>query len=193
MKKMKVITFSGVQPPFCVNSPSGQDGHNPSPSAVWQQEVRFEQGTNYLVVADSGRGKSTLCSYITGCRNDYTGTIKFDDTDVRSLTRSQWLHIRRNTISCLYQDLQLFPELTAMENVEIKNRLTSHVDTKTITSWFEELGIADKQHVAVRLLSFGQQQRVALIRSLCQPFSFLLADEPVSHLDDTMLPMPQAS
>ena len=148
------------------------------------QDISFERGKSYLVEAESGRGKSTMCSYMMGYRHDYTGTIMFDQTDVRSLSRAQWTDIRRHVVSCLYQDLRLFPELTVIENIEIKNRLTRHIDAATISSWLEELDIAEKRGTPVRLLSFGQQQRVAIIRSLCQPFSFLLADEPVSHLDD---------
>ena len=174
---MEIITFSGVLPQVFSSNPPGQ-------SAVWQQEVSFERGKSYLVEADSGCGKSTLCSYITGSRNDYSGTILFDQTDVSRFSRSQWLDLRRRVVSSVYQDLRLFPELTAIENIEIKNRLTHHIDGKTISAWLAELDIAEKRDTPVRLLSFGQQQRVAIIRSLCQPFSFLLADEPVSHLDD---------
>ena len=71
-----------------------------------------------------------------------------------------------------------------MENVEIKNCLTRFKTKKEIERWFEALGIADKMSSPVRLLSFGQQQRVAMIRALVQPFDFLLADEPISHLDE---------
>ena len=71
-----------------------------------------------------------------------------------------------------------------MENVEIKNSLTGFKSKQEIGRWFEALGIADKMSSPVRLMSFGQQQRVAMIRALVQPFDFLLADEPVSHLDD---------
>ena len=92
--------------------------------------------------------------------------------------------MRRQQVSCLFQELRLFPELTAYENVDIKNRLTHYQSRRRIDEWFERLGIADKRAVKVGLLSFGQQQRVALMRSLVQPFDFLLADEPVSHLDE---------
>ena len=84
----------------------------------------------------------------------------------------------------LFQELRLFPELTAIENVEIKNSLTHFKTKEEIEQWFEALGIADKMQTPVRFLSFGQQQRVAMIRALVQPFDFLLADEPISHLDD---------
>ena len=95
-----------------------------------------------------------------------------------------WVDVRLRSLSVLWQDLRLFPELTAMENVQIKNQLTDFHSKKQIEEWFERLGIADKKNSKVGRLSFGQQQRVALIRSLCQPFDFFFADEPISHLDE---------
>ena len=95
------------------------------------------------------------------------------------------MDVRQQQISMLFQDMRLFPELTALENVEIKNHLTSHVDKATAMDWFEQLGISDKLHSKADILSQGQQQRVAMIRALVQPFDFLVVDEPISHLDDT--------
>lgn len=154
-------------------------------SDIWQQEVGFERGHLYLVEADSGKGKSTFCSYIVGYRNDYTGKVCFDGRNSRELRVSDWVRLRQRHLSCLFQELRLFPELTALENVEIKNKLTGHKTRREIEEWFDMLGISDKLHAKAGLMSFGQQQRVALIRSLVQPFDFLLADEPISHLDDT--------
>ena len=154
-------------------------------SDIWRQQVTLEKGKTYLVEASSGTGKSSLCSFIIGYRNDYDGDILFDSSDIRLFNTDDWTKQRQCHISILFQELRLFPELTAMENVEIKNNLTRFKTTKEITTWFEVLGIADKMQSPVRFLSFGQQQRVAMIRALVQPFDFLLADEPVSHLDET--------
>ena len=79
--------------------------------------------------------------------------------------------------------MRLFPELTALENVALKNRLTGHKSDSEISAMFERLGIADKQQSLVGKMSIGQQQRVAIVRTLCQPCDFFLLDEPVSHLD----------
>ena len=153
-------------------------------SQVWQQSLTFERGHVYLIEADSGSGKSTFCSYILGYRHDYEGKILFDSQDVTSLKVSDWTRLRQEEFSYLFQELRLFPELTAYENVDIKNRLTHHQEKEKIESWFERLGIADKLNARVGQLSYGQQQRVAMMRALCQPFSFILVDEPISHLDD---------
>lgn len=154
-------------------------------SEIWQQDVVFEKGRLYLVEADSGKGKSTFCSYIQGYRNDFSGQLLFDDVDVKSLKVSDWVNIRERHISLLFQELRLFPELTAMENVEIKNKLTGFKPRAHIDEWFDMLGIGDKRDAKVGRMSFGQQQRVAMIRALVQPFDFILADEPISHLDDS--------
>lgn len=153
-------------------------------SDVWNEEITFHKGHYYLLEANSGKGKSTFCSYLIGYRHDFDGNILFDEQNINALTIKDWAEIRTRQVSYLFQELRLFPELTALENVLIKNNMT-HFKTKAqILDWFEELGVADKLNVRIGQMSFGQQQRVALIRSLVQPFDFLLADEPISHLDD---------
>lgn len=152
-------------------------------SEVWRKYVEFEKGNTYLVEADSGKGKSTFCSYVIGYRHDYSGQILFDDKDIKAMRVADWTNVRKQNISYLFQELRLFPELTAFENVEIKNRLTGFKTREEIEQMFERLGIMDKLNVKVGLMSFGQQQRVAMIRALVQPFDFILADEPISHLD----------
>ena len=153
-------------------------------SDVWRQDVVFERGKTYLVEADSGKGKSTFCSYLLGYRSDYSGQLLFDDENTKNYSIAQWTDTRRRHVSHLFQELRLFPELTAFENVMIKNNLTGYTDEEQIRKWFEQLGIADKLKEKIGRMSFGQQQSVALIRSLVQPYEFLVVDEPISHLDD---------
>jgi ABC-type lipoprotein export system ATPase subunit len=153
-------------------------------SDVWHQSLEFVKGEKVLIEAASGTGKSSLCSYIYGYRNDYQGIICFDGKNIQSLGVNEWVEIRKTSLSMLFQELRLFTELSAWENVQIKNSLTGFKSKKEIKIWFEALGIADKWEVPLGKLSFGQQQRVALIRALCQPFDFIFLDEPVSHLDD---------
>lgn len=153
-------------------------------SDIWLSDFELERGKRYLIEAESGAGKSSLCSYLYGQRDDYRGEILFDGEDIRRFTVGEWSRLRQRSVAILFQDLKLFDELTALENVELKNRLTKTQSRATILSWFEELGIADKVNAPVGRMSYGQQQRVALIRALCQPLDFLLLDEPISHLDD---------
>ncbi|MBQ6612907.1 MAG: ATP-binding cassette domain-containing protein [Alistipes sp.] len=174
---MSVIKLQGVVPEIFA---SNQNLH----SDIWLQDVAFEQGKRYLIEADSGTGKSSLLSFLYGQRGDYRGDILFNDQDIRTLNSRDWSVVRQSVLSILFQDLKLFGELTALENVQIKNRLTKSQNDRIIKAWFEELGIADKLKTRIDHMSYGQQQRVALIRALCQPFNFLLLDEPISHLDD---------
>lgn len=160
-------------------------GREEDHSEVWLRNVEFERGKHYLISAESGTGKSSLCSYIYGYRIDYSGVMQFDGTDIRTLSVEQWCDVRKNHIAYLPQDLRLFPELTAIENIQLKNRLTNFKTEKEIISYFERLSIPEKVNSPVGKLSIGQQQRVAIIRALCQPADFILLDEPVSHLDET--------
>lgn len=153
-------------------------------SDIWLNSARFTRGGRYLVEAASGGGKSSMCAYIFGSRTDFAGRILFDGEDTRGFSIGRWQEIRRRHLAYLPQELSLFPELTAWENVQLKNRLTRYASDRMIGDWFERLGIDSRRDTPAGRMSVGQQQRVALIRSICQPFDFILLDEPVSHLDE---------
>ena len=174
---MDKITLKGVVPEIFAS-------RGDLSSDIWHRDVSFERGKCYLVRTASGTGKSSLCSYIYGQRGDYRGTILFDNEDISRYDSSRWSSVRQSDIAILFQELRLFGELTALENVWIKNSITNLKSREEILRLFEEFGIADKLDARTDHLSYGQQQRVALIRALCQPFSFILLDEPISHLDD---------
>ena len=86
-------------------------------------------------------------------------------------------------MSVVFQDLQLFPELTVGENLLLKNSLQNVFNEEEIRAMLRELDIENKWDQKCQFLSMGQQQRVAIVRALCQPFEILLMDEPFSHLD----------
>lgn len=174
---MELITLNNTLPRVFA-------GQNDKASDVWLRDLTLERGKRHLISAESGTGKSSLCSYIYGYRQDYSGTIAFDGKDIRLFTVAEWCDIRQRHIAYLPQDLRLFGELTAIENVELKNRLTGYKSHEEISNMFKTMGIADKMDSPVSKLSIGQQQRVAIIRALCQPYDFIMLDEPVSHLDD---------
>lgn len=153
-------------------------------SAIWNKMVSFSKGNSYLIAAESGTGKSSLFDYIYGRRNDYSGTLTIDGSNMAIMPSSEKQKIRREHLSVVFQGFRLFPELTAWENIMLKNKLTDYKTEEEISHFFKLLGIADKKEKPLAKLSFGQQQRVAIIRSLSQPFDFLMLDEPFSHLDD---------
>lgn len=153
-------------------------------SAVWLEDtVTLERGCRLCIQAESGSGKSSLLSFIYGNRGDYDGQICFDGQDIRGLDTAAWCEIRRRHLALLPQEMRLFPELTVMQNLRLKNQLTHHKTEDEMLALLDRLGIADKAEKPVAQLSIGQQQRVAIIRAVCQPFDFILLDEPVSHLD----------
>ena len=154
-------------------------------SDIWHQDITFSKGEMYLIEAASGTGKSSLCSYIYGYRNDYQGIINFDETNIKAYTVKQWVEIRKKSLSMLFQDLRIFTELTGLENIQLKNNLTGYKKKKDILTLFDAMGIEDKLNTKAGKLSYGQQQRIAFIRALCQPFDFIFLDEPISHLDDS--------
>jgi ABC-type lipoprotein export system ATPase subunit len=116
-------------------------------------------------------------------RDDYQGTISFDAYPVPEVSSEKWNYIRQNELGVLFQDLRLFADLTAVENVMVKAGLTKFCDEKKVVTMLSELGLSDRLDRPVSLLSFGQQQRVAFVRMMCQKADFWLLDEPVSHLD----------
>lgn len=170
------ISLTGLLPRVFLNEPV-------PPSEVWKSRLTFSRGETCLVEATSGAGKSSLCAFIYGLRTDYEGTILFDETDISTFDIPRWQALRRRNLAYLPQEPGLFPELTALENIRLKNNLTGHLPESTISEWIDLLGLSSRKDRPAGRLSVGQQQRVALIRALCQPFDFILLDEPVSHLD----------
>lgn len=180
MERLNIIRLNHVLPQVFVGSEKEETIRN---SRIWLKDFEFVRGTHYLVEAESGTGKSSLCSYIYGNRRDYTGRISMNGDDIRSFTIADWCDVRKRHLAFLPQDMRLFGELTVMENIMIKNRLTHHLPEDRIREMLDILGVGNKVGELASRLSIGQQQRVAVVRALCQPFDFILLDEPVSHLD----------
>ena len=152
-------------------------------NSVWQNNFLIESGQSYLLNASSGRGKTTFVSILYGTRFDYEGQVYFDDRLISDFELSDWINLRTNQISAVFQTLNLFPKLSVFENIQIKNELTNYKTEKEIDEMLNALGVYDLKTKLVEQLSMGQKQRVAIIRALCQPFKWLFLDEPFSHLD----------
>lgn len=164
--------------------PAVFQGEPHAKSDVWLTRLELKKGKHYIISAESGTGKSSLCAYIYGSRKDYVGDIFFNETNIRELKIKDWQEERRTSLAYLPQELALFPELSAWDNIILKNDLTGHISYEKIESLLQRLGIAARRNFPVGKMSIGQQQRVGIIRSICQPFDFIFLDEPVSHLDE---------
>lgn len=155
-----------------------------SPDTCWRKETLLDSQQNYLVEAPSGTGKSTLINILYGTRPDYEGNVLFDGRDIKDFSISHWTQLRQTFLSAIFQELRLFPQLTAIENIRVKNNLQTTLKEDEIIFMAEQLDVAHRLNQKCGTLSLGQQQRIAIIRALAQPFKFILLDEPFSHLDE---------
>ena len=171
------ITFNNLLPFPLEEYPHGNE-------SVWKNNFELNLPKKIVLNASSGKGKSTFVNMIYGLRKDYSGELLIDGKNIADFTLDDWIEIRKERMSIVFQDLQLFPELTVFENLQLKNDLKQHKTDEEMTQMLELLGIRDKKNQLCKNLSLGQQQRVAIIRALLQPFELLLMDEPFSHLDE---------
>lgn len=170
------ITLDHIMPTPLASIQHGAD-------SIWGNFTELKHGHKILLNASSGKGKTTFTTVVYGLRRDFDGVIKYEDRDIRTFSADDWTEIRQNKISVVFQDLQLFPDITVRENLLLKNSLTDTFSEAELKQMLDRLEISDKWEQKCGLLSMGQQQRVAIIRSLAQPFEWLLMDEPFSHLD----------
>jgi putative ABC transport system ATP-binding protein len=153
-------------------------------SDIWHQSVTFLSNQYYHIRARSGQGKTTFIHTLYGIQKNFTGQLYFQDKPTVHLTHDEWCELRSKKISVVFQDLKLFTDKTALQNLLIKNELTNYYPLEMIHSFAEKLKITHVLNRNVQTLSFGERQRVAIIRALLQPFDCLLLDEPFSHLDN---------
>lgn len=153
-------------------------------SDIWNKSVVFTSGEWVKIKAPSGSGKTTFIHSLYKLRTDYTGSIKWNDQVITNIDTEDLAVFRQQKISVVFQDLRLFPNLTAFENIELNRVLQSpYCSTEKIMEMAITLGIDHVLHQPASLCSYGEQQRMAIIRALAQPFQWLIMDEPFSHLD----------
>jgi ABC-type lipoprotein export system ATPase subunit len=157
-------------------------GINPE-SDVFDTSTKLEQGANYLIEAASGKGKSTLLHILFGLRLDYDGDVQLNERNIRLNQPDQWSELRQDTFAIVFQDLRLFPDLTARQNIKLNQQMEGSISDERVEEMATRLGIQHLLDQPAATLSYGQRQRVAIIRALAQSFRYLLLDEPFSHLD----------
>ena len=154
------------------------------PSEVWHNEISFSPTKKVKIKAPSGTGKTTLVHFLYGLRSDYTGQLSWDGKPLQRLDSDKVAGYRQKQISIVFQDLRLFAHLTARENIELNRVLQEpYYPTGVIEEMATELQVDHILHQEAGICSYGEQQRIAIIRALVQPFSLLVMDEPFSHLD----------
>ncbi|HEY8689976.1 MAG TPA: ATP-binding cassette domain-containing protein [Chitinophagaceae bacterium] len=153
-------------------------------SEIWGKSITFTKGENVHIVAPSGSGKTSLIHFIYGLRKDYDGTISYEKENIKNFSLEKFSTFRQKNISIVFQDLRLFADQSVRENIELKRQLDPYHPSQKIDEMAQRLGIANKLNRQAKTCSYGEQQRIAIIRSLMQPFDFLLLDEPFSNLDE---------
>ncbi|MEM6316884.1 MAG: ATP-binding cassette domain-containing protein [Bacteroidota bacterium] len=153
-------------------------------SDIWETNCTLEKGKKYLISAPSGKGKSTFLHILYGLRKDFSGAVELNEQPINSFSVEKWADLRKDNLAIVFQDLRLFPKLSAMENIQLKARLHGTQSESDIQVMAKRLDVQQLLNQRCDTLSYGQRQRIAIIRALCQPFDFLLLDEPFSHLDE---------
>jgi len=153
-------------------------------SDIWNQEVVFNKGEKIQIVAPSGSGKSSLIHFLYLLRNEYSGKIIFDGKDIATFSPEAKAIFRQQQVSIVFQDLRLFAQHSAAANIDIKKSLQPYAVAASAEEMATQLGISEKMQQNAGICSYGEQQRIAIIRSLQQPFHFIVLDEPFSHLDE---------
>ena len=171
------ISLQQVVPVFFEEGKAGD-------SQLWNQTLSFTKGQHIHIIAPSGSGKTSFIHFLYGLRKDYLGKILYDDNDIKNFDAEKFSTWRQQYISIIFQDLRLFTTQTVLQNLEIKWLLSPYHKESRITAMAKRLGIESKLNKLCSTCSYGEQQRIAIIRALQQPFDFLLLDEPFSHLDE---------
>jgi putative ABC transport system ATP-binding protein len=155
-------------------------------SDIWNSNISFLPGRFIKIKAPSGTGKTTLIHYLYHIRYDYTGTVSFNGKNWPAYSSEELAVLRQQKVSVIFQDLRLFDQLTAWENIELKRVMTPqpYHTQERIREMAEQLRVTHVLQQSSKTLSYGEKQRIAIIRALMQPFEWLMMDEPFSHLDD---------
>ena len=152
--------------------------------AVDQVNLHVDEAAFVVVLGPSGSGKTTLLNLIGALDAPTAGTVRLAGRDLTTVSRAQRTAIRRHTVSFIFQSFNLFPALTALENVQFGADVAGRTAARDVAyDVLARVGLADRAAHFAHQLSGGEQQRVAIARALATGNPILLADEPTGELD----------
>ena len=152
-------------------------------------DLRVEPGESVGIVGPSGAGKSTLLNLLAGLDEPTGGEVVFEGRPLSALPPPQRAFLRNRKVGFIFQNYQLLAELTALENVKVPiwvGRGLNLEDERYVRELIGRVGLADRAEHKPGQLSGGEQQRVAIARSLANRPAYLFADEPTGNLDKEM-------
>ncbi|MFP5079005.1 ABC transporter ATP-binding protein [Pedobacter sp. JCM 36344] len=150
------------------------------------EEINFsvEKGSTVSITGPSGSGKTTLLGLCAGLDNATSGSVVLNGVQLDDLSEDQRAAVRNHNIGFIFQNFQLMPTLTALENVMVPMELRGEKDIRAMAlDLLEKVGLAERSHHYPVQLSGGEQQRVSLARAFSNKPAILFADEPTGNLD----------
>ncbi len=145
----------------------------------------MEKGQTFSIVGPSGSGKTTLLGLCAGLDRPDAGQVELCGFDLQTLNEDERAALRNKEVGFIFQNFQLLPTLTALENVSVPLELQGAKDAlKKSRELLEKVGLGDRVHHYPSQLSGGEQQRVALARAFANTPSIFFADEPTGNLDE---------
>ena len=143
-----------------------------------------ETGSTNAIVGPSGSGKTTLLGLCAGLDRPSTGSVALNGIDLSSLSEDKRAQVRNLYVGFIFQNFQLLPTLTALENIMVPLELRGETNIRTrAIDLLDKVGLADRGHHYPAQLSEGEQQRVSLARAFSNRPKILFADEPTGNLD----------
>jgi putative ABC transport system ATP-binding protein len=154
-------------------------------TALHEVDLEIDAGEFAVVLGPSGSGKTTLLNIIGALDTATSGHVKVAGRDITAAHRSELFRVRREVVSFVFQSFNLFPTLTALENVQCGVEITRQAKDarERAIEVLGQVGLAERLHHYPNELSGGEQQRVAIARALATGNPLLLADEPTGDLD----------
>jgi putative ABC transport system ATP-binding protein len=152
--------------------------------ALRDVDMKVEAGEFVVILGPSGSGKTTLLNMIGALDKPTDGQILFEGRDIARAGRKELFAFRRESVGFIFQSFNLFPGLSAIENVEFGADVAGRSDARSVAlRTLDEVGLADRTEHFPHELSGGEQQRVAIARALAAGNPIILADEPTGELD----------
>ena len=146
--------------------------------------LEVSRGSSCAIVGPSGSGKSTLLALLAGLDQPSAGEVTLNDVDITQLNEEGRARFRRDQIGFVFQNFQLMPTLTALENVALPLDLQGNKQSRELAQqWLSKTGLSHRERHLPAQLSGGEQQRVAVARAFASRPAILFADEPTGSLD----------